>query len=232
MTDETPFTIGADARCSDGPCGEVIRVVVDPVAMAITHLVVEPKHRKGLGRLVPLDLLDETESGEIQIHCTLKEFGTLESAEETEFRPDRRAYAGYAADETVSWPYYRLGLTGYGGLTLGYAREGLGRPERWSEPQLVVHDTIPRGEVAVRRGEHVHATDGDIGQVQGLAVDPRTHRATHVLLQEGHLFGRKEVAIPISAVVAIDDGIRLNLTKEEVQNLPPVEVDRLGGQRD
>jgi hypothetical protein len=53
-----------------------------------------------------------------------------------------------------------------------------------------------------------------------------------VLLQEGHLFGRKEVAIPITAVVAIDDGIRLNLTKEDVQNLPPVEVDRLGGQGD
>jgi hypothetical protein len=52
---ETPFTIGADARCTDGACGKVIRVVVDPVARAVTHLVVEPKHRHGLGRLVPLD---------------------------------------------------------------------------------------------------------------------------------------------------------------------------------
>jgi hypothetical protein len=232
MTDETPFTIGAKVTCTDGPCGEVIRVVVDPVAMAITHLVVEPKHRKGAGRLVPLDLLDETESGEIEMHCTLGEFGNLESAEETEFLPDRSEYAGYGADEALSWPYYRLGLTGYGGLTLGYAREGLGRPERWKESQLVVTDTIPRGEVAVRRGEHVHATDGDIGQVQGLAVDPRTHHATHVLLQEGHLFGRKEVAIPIAAVVGIDNGIRLNLTMEEVQHLPPVKVDRPGNTRD
>src|ERR1039458_6201283 len=112
MTDETPFTIGAKVTCTDGPCGEVIRVVVDPVAMAITHLVVEPKHRKGAGRLVPLDLLDETESGEIEMHCTLGEFGNLESAEETEFLPDRRGYAGYGADEALSWPYYRLGLTG------------------------------------------------------------------------------------------------------------------------
>ncbi|MGA7989382.1 MAG: PRC-barrel domain-containing protein [Candidatus Dormiibacterota bacterium] len=230
MTEETPFTIGAKATCADGPCGEVIRVVVDPVAMAITHLVVEPKHRKGLGRLVPLDLLEETEGGMIQIHCTLSEFEALESAEETEFRPEPGGYAGYGADEARSWPYYRLGLTGYGGLTLGYAREGLERPERWSESRIAAsRDTIPRGEVAFRRGEHVHATDGDIGQVHGLAVDPRTHRATHVLLQEGHLFGRKEVAIPITAVVGIGDGIRLNLTKEEVQNLPPVDVDRPGG---
>lgn len=229
MTKETPFTIGARATCADGPCGEVIRIVVDPVAMAITHLVVEPQHHAGLGRLVPLDLVEETEGGEIQIHCTLSEFAALESAEETEFHPDRREYAGYGADDVRAWPYYRLGLTGYGGLTLGYAREGLERPERWSAAHIQVHDTIPRGEVAVRRGEHVHASDGDIGQVQGLAVDPRTHRATHVLLQEGHAFGHKEVAIPITSVVRVDDGIRLNLTKEDVQHLPPVDVDGMGG---
>jgi hypothetical protein len=46
-----------------------------------------------------------------------------------------------------------------------------------------------------------------------------------VLLQEGHLWGRKEVAIPISAVTGIEDGIRLNITKQQVENLPPVDID-------
>ena len=55
---ETTFTIGSAAACSDGPCGAVSRVVVDPVAREVTHLVVEPEHRSGLGRLVPLDLVD------------------------------------------------------------------------------------------------------------------------------------------------------------------------------
>ena len=48
------------------------------------------------------------------------------------------------------------------------------------------------------------------------------HQVTHVLLQEGHLWGRKEVAIPISAVTGVDDGIRLNITKKQVEELPPV----------
>jgi hypothetical protein len=30
------------------------------------------------------------------------------------------------------------------------------------------------------------------------------------------------VAIPISAIVAVDEGIRLNITKEQVGNLPPL----------
>jgi hypothetical protein len=44
-----------------------------------------------------------------------------------------------------------------------------------------------------------------------------------VLLREGHLWGRKTVAIPISAVTGVDAGIRLNLTKEQVGELPPVD---------
>ena len=36
---DTTFTIGAAAECSDGPCGAVSRVVVDPVARELTHLV-------------------------------------------------------------------------------------------------------------------------------------------------------------------------------------------------
>jgi len=71
----------------------------------------------------------------------------------------------------------------------------------------------------------VHATDGAIGRVRGLVVDPRDHHVTHVLLDEGHLWGKKRVSIPISAVKGIDDGVRLNLTKDEVRDLPPVDVD-------
>jgi NADH:ubiquinone oxidoreductase subunit D len=58
MADATLFTIGAEARCRDGYCGEVIRVVMDPLTRTVTHLVVEPEHRQGLGRLVPLELVE------------------------------------------------------------------------------------------------------------------------------------------------------------------------------
>jgi sporulation protein YlmC with PRC-barrel domain len=82
------------------------------------------------------------------------------------------------------------------------------------------------GEVEVRRGDHVHATDGDIGKVQGLVIEPTDRQVTHFLLEEGHLWGQKTVAIPISAVVNVTDGVRLKLTKNEVRDLPPVELDQ------
>jgi sporulation protein YlmC with PRC-barrel domain len=211
MADTTPFTIGADASCTDGACGQVRRVVVDPVARAITHLVIELKHRHGTGRLVPLSLAGST-AGEIRLRCTLAEFGKLEPAEDTQFLPGSSGYAGYDAEQVLSWAYYDLG-------------SGPGMAASMvSVPQPVTYDSVPLGEVEVRRGQHVHATDGEIGQVQGLVIDRRSHHVTHVLLQEGHLWGRKEVAIPISAVTGLDDGISLSITKQQVQDLPPVDI--------
>jgi sporulation protein YlmC with PRC-barrel domain len=207
-----PFTIGADVGCADGVCGEVTRVVVDPVARAVTHLVVEPKGRQGLGRLVPIGLVDAAD-GQIRLRCTRAEFEMLDSAEETQFVPGTGGYAAYGPEQVLSWPYSSLG---------GGAR--VAGEEVPGTSQTATYDAVPLGEVAVRRGERVHATDGDIGQVEGLIIDPRNQHVTHVLLQEGHLWGRKEVAIPISAVTGVQDGIRLNVTKREVQDLPPVDI--------
>jgi hypothetical protein len=61
--------------------------------------------------------------------------------------------------------------------------------------------------------------------VKGLVVDPHDHCVTHVLLEEGHLWGKKRVAIPISAVTRVDEGVRVNLNKQDVEDLPAVSVD-------
>lgn len=213
MSDNTEFTIGSEVSCSDGVCGELGRVVVDPVAKALTHLVVEPKHASGVGRLVPVDLVDSA-GQEIRLRCSSAEFDALEHAEETQFLPGASGQWGYGQGQIMSWPYYGLGMGGIGG--------GMGLGNMNAGPQVI--DRVPVGEVEVRRGEHVHATDGEIGRVQGLVVDPADHHVTHVLLDEGHLWGRKEVAIPIGAVTGVDDGVRVSLSKGEVADLPPVEL--------
>ncbi|HTT91569.1 MAG TPA: PRC-barrel domain-containing protein [Acidimicrobiales bacterium] len=218
MSGPTEFTIGSEVSCSDGPCGELRRVVIDPVARALTHLVVEPQHGRAKGRLVPINLVVSTTDG-IALACTTAEFDKLDEAEETQFISGGSGESGYEQDQMLSWPYYGLGAG------VGYGMGGIGMMSGADRPVLVTTDRVPLGEVEVRRGEHVSATDGEIGRVRGLVVDPGDHCVTHVLLDEGHLWGQKRVAIPISAVKDVAAGVRLNLTKDEVRDLPPVEVD-------
>jgi sporulation protein YlmC with PRC-barrel domain len=206
----TTFTIGAAAACSDGPCGAVSRVVVDPVARELTHLVIEPEHRSGLGRLVPLEMV-EAEAGDVRLRYTLAEFEKLPSAEETDFLPGGSGYHAYAAHEAYYWPYF--GLEG-----------GDADPRLALASAIEIRDALPPGEIGIRRDEVVHASDGEIGKVEGLVVDSARGHVTHVLLQEGHLWGRKQVAIPIGSVEKIDQVITVQLTKQEIEALPAVGV--------
>lgn len=215
MAQTESFMIGAEANCTDGAGGKVKRVVVDPIAQAVTHLVVEPPHRLGLGRLVPVALAQPDADG-VRLSCTQAEFEQLDSAEETQFVPGTLGYEQYGPEQVLSWPYFGL----HGGQAAGVA--GAAVP---GTSETVTYDTVPAGEVEVRRGEPVYATDGSIGHVHGLAVDTASRRVSHVLLAEGHLWGHKEVAIPISAVVDVEDGIKLKISKQEVADLPPVGVD-------
>ena len=153
----------------------------------------------------------EAGDGDVRLRYTLAEFEKLPSAEETDFLPGGSGYDAYAAHEAYYWPYFGLE---------GGADPGSPWPVR-SRPS----DMLPPGEIGVRRGEAVHASDGEIGRVEGLRrrLGPGDTSRT-CCLQEGHLWGRKQVAIPIGAVEKIDDGITVTLTKHEIEALPAVGV--------
>jgi sporulation protein YlmC with PRC-barrel domain len=216
MAQTMPFRIGAEASCTDGACGQVSRIIVNPAAREITHLAVDPKHRHGPGRLVPVDLVDATK-GKVRIRCTLAEFQGLRPAQETEVVPDLdpTGHSGNPPDQ-VRWV-----------LRSGPVLE---RPRPGDAGQEVTVDSVPSGEVDIRRELTVCATDGDIGQVQGLIVETGGHHVTHVLLQKGRMRGRKEVAIPIGAVTKIGTLlIHLSLTRHQVDSLPCVDIDDPAG---
>jgi sporulation protein YlmC with PRC-barrel domain len=105
-------------------------------------------------------------------------------------------------------------------MNLSHSAFGLGMP-LGHQPGAKFGDVLPAGEVAVRKGDAVHAKDGYIGEVEGVVIDPASDLVTHVLLQEGHLWGRKEVAIPIGAANRVGNEIRVDLTKNEIEALPP-----------
>ena len=145
-----------------------------------------------VARLVPIDLVEGT-ADDVRLRCTLDEFARLDPGEKV-------------LGDTWS------GAGDYSSLGRGQGRR---RP-------LVVDHAVPLGETEVERHQGVHAVDSQIGQVEGFMVNPADDKVTHILLEEAHLWGRKQVAIPVSAVASIDDGIQLNITKRQVEDLSPL----------
>ncbi len=210
---EITLEIGSEARCAGDtlPC-EVKSLVVDRSTRTVTHLVVEPRDREGLARLVPLDHVDAA-SGTIKLRYTEAEFKDLSPAEETlaEILPGPgpvevipEGWRG--ADDEPRWD------------------GGQAPPVRGGDLNEGTVDLVPRllpaTEEEERRGDHVHATDGDVGELRALSIDPESHQVTHVrvLLKEG-LWRHKEVAVPAGKIGGFGDGIHLTITRQQVQDL-------------
>jgi sporulation protein YlmC with PRC-barrel domain len=202
------LALGTDAVWGDDDLGEMLAVVVDPVGRTVTHVVVEPKGRRGLARLVPLDLVDlvGAATGRVPLRCTEAEFQNLDAAEEelAEFT------LGYEVPVQLIPPGWRDA----GGPSV----EGASIPRI---PEKETIDIVPEGEVEERRGDHVHAADGDIGQLAAIRIDPDSRQVTHVLVREGRVLAHKDVAVPFDKVTGFGDGIRVSLTRQQIRDLPP-----------
>jgi sporulation protein YlmC with PRC-barrel domain len=212
MTQSAVFTIGAKVNCSDDVCGQLSRVIIDPISREVTHLVVQPASGHGPGHLVPVAHLKSGTGDTIELDCSHTDLDTFESAEEVRFIRASDGAWGYQPEHTLLWPYY------------GFA---MGPPSTVSSDQsrTIAYDFVPVGEVDIRRGERIQAADGEIGRVRGLVLDPADHRVTHVLVDEGHLWGKKRVAIPMPVVTHMTDFVSVALTKNQIRDLPEVDVD-------
>jgi len=223
MNSPVRFDIGAKVTCrDDAVAGHVKRVVADPLAGCLTHLVVGPALSQEHDRLVPIGMA-QVESSAVVLSCDAEEFEKLRPAVETEFIADGLGESGYGPEDTYLWPNY--GLSAAGVSAPGTSAPGFRVYEQsfhGGAAHTVLSDQVPDGEVEFRRGSAVIATDGPVGHLHGLIIDPGTSQITHLLLEHGHLWGHREVAIPLSLVTTMTGDIKLSVPKSEIEGLPAV----------
>ena len=199
------FPLGVKVYCSDGRCGRSSHIILNPATERVTHLVVREKRPSRVERLVPTVLVNKTAVKVILLECTLEEFAALEPFNQTEFVYGDLPH--YATDPslTLLWPY--------------------------AVPAKRVVDEkirpIPPGELAVRRGARVEATDGRVGRVDEFVVEPDTGYITHLCLREGRLWGDKRVCVPIADIDRIQEKVvHLKVDKETLASMPSFPVKR------
>lgn len=191
--------LNARVVCSDGEGGHTVDLLVNPATRAITHVVVHLSGLLGYDVVMPIADVTETTPEQVRVRLSQRELAALPPFQENDAVRLTPGPVGYLGDALLVDPY--------------------------AEVLMPTHEQIPPGEVAVRRGDPVVASDGKIGQVDGFLTDPRTDQITHLVLREGHLWGARDITIPVMQIERIDDdAVRLKLDKAQVGALPSLPV--------
>ena len=188
---------------TDGPSGESTCLIVNPVNQTVTHVVVKEKFVPHTEFMVPLERITESTVDTIQLDCTSAELKQMEAFIGTQFVKTDHYMPYYGTDTMMAWPYTTA--------------EGVDLPAEYEK--------IPAGSLAVRKGTYVQATDGPVGKVDELLLDQESGQVTHLVLREGHLWGKKVVALPVSIVDEVKgEEVFLKVDKQAVGELPAIPV--------
>jgi sporulation protein YlmC with PRC-barrel domain len=195
----------AQVECTDGACGHSVYVLIDPLVDQVTNLVVKETF-SNTEYIVPLDIVSATTGDAIQLRCSKAEMEKMTPFVKTEFIEEKLPDRNFGFGNGV------YGLGSY--YFIPYVT-----PEKAVQVP-VTHLQIPPGELAVRRGTRVEATDGYVGKVDEFMVNSENGHITHLVMREGHLLGKKEVMVPLSAIADTrDDTVFLNIDKHQIESL-------------
>lgn len=177
--------LNALVECTDGVFGRSEYVLINQVDDGVTHLVVKDDSSPNTEYIVLVEFVTETITDTIRLKCGMAELEKTEPFIKTKFFHEQ----------------LQIRYSSYGGINYGMGSFYMPYPT----PDITVCEKekirqIPPGELPVRRGTHVEATDGYEGKVDKFVVHLETGRITHLVMQEGHLWGQKDVTIPVSQI--------------------------------
>ncbi len=199
------FDIGAAVMCTDGRCGKLVRVVLDPATERVTSLVVARGGLQKESRVLPITEVQGTKDGIVQLPISSREFGRFRIYKEVEFRVPSVGWNNgrYGPDDVRYWmsPY-----EGIGGQSLVPSRKHL------------LHEGVPFDSRVVGNGTKVRDAEGNAGEVDHVLVDCEGGYITHIVIRHGLI--NDYTIVPVSMIASVDDqGVVLNVRRAELRAL-------------
>ena len=203
----------AQVECTDGVYGRSVCVLINPVIDQVTHVVVKEDASPNTEYIVPVETVTETIADTIRLSCSQAELEKMEPFIKTKVMEEKVPAKNFG---------YAVGMYGMG----SYYYLPFVAAER-TVYESVKYQQIPPGELAVQRGTRVEATDGYVGKVDEFVVNPANGHITHLVMREGHLWGKKDVIIPLSAMGDThEDTVFLKIDKHQIESLPTFPLHR------
>ncbi len=190
--------LNAHVDCTDGRIGRLENVIVNTHAQKVTYLVVKEHDVENTLRLVSEKKVKEATHDTVTLSISKEKFREMKHFIQEDYIPSNVML--YMAEQE-GW---------YAGIPAGV---------------FVEHEDIPAGGVAVHKGAKVFAGDERVGRVDEFLVEGKSGRITHLVLLEGHLWGKKDIAVPVDQIDRYENGdVYLKMNKDQVESLPEFDV--------
>jgi hypothetical protein len=197
-----------------GAAGHITHIVLNPLTRKVTDVVVREPGLLSGEVIVPIGCIAASTPEAVDLRITRQELADMPSFIVTRFiTPSDNFLAHY--QPWTDYPSAGVMMSPYASM--------------WQEGITVSYQTIPIDELAMSRGDSVEATDGRVGRIDEFLVDPTTMRITHLVMRTGHVWGQKDITIPLVQIDRITDGsVYLRLNKRQIEQLPALKVRRWG----
>jgi sporulation protein YlmC with PRC-barrel domain len=210
--------------CVDGAFGELADVIIDPSSRRLTHFVVAPHDQRHRARMVPTG---SARAGDAEgfaleglaLDCTAATISASEPIQESAYLRTGELVEGGSDWDVGIQEAYPIPDGG----SLGPEMMGSGMQLDIDQHVAVNYHRIPKGDVEIRRSSDVTSTDGHrLGHVVGFVIDDGD-QITGLVLEHGHLWGKRMVQIPGRAIDRFEiDELVLALSGDEVGALKPL----------
>ncbi|MHB0858768.1 MAG: BON domain-containing protein [Anaerolineae bacterium] len=208
------YRIGASVVCSDGRCGRLFRLVVNPQTREITDIVVEKGFVLTRDTVVPVDLVESADKDEVRLSISGDQLQELAEYTEVNYEtlladfpqtPEERA-------EAEQRP----------------APEGAGRPTPggafYATPVAArvgyhVPEGVERGKVVISHGTTVMGAGDEIGTVDHVLVDPESDAIAYLVVDQGPL--GDTLVVPAEMIAGVSsDAVCLDAGGDALSRLP------------
>lgn len=200
--------------CLDGAFGEVRDLVIESSSRRLTHVAIRRHDDHDNVRLVPTPgAQSDQDADRVSLDLTVAEISAFEPIQESAYlRPGELVAGGADWDVGIQEMFP---LPEYG--SLGPEMLGEGMAMEYDQHVAVSYHRVPKGSVEIRRASPVTSADGHhLGHVVGFVIDDQ-EQIEQLILEHGHLWGKRMVAIPSRAIERLEsDAVTLSLTSDEV----------------
>jgi uncharacterized protein YrrD len=210
------FRMDAGVHTADNEqIGHVERVVLDPRAKEVTHLII----RKGLlfaeDKVMPVEWVASATEERITLRPDVGDLEALPDFEQSRFVTVEKE------DYTPTLPSQRYPLPLY------YYPTATGEPDTVFDKRHTVEEeeqNIPEGTVALKEGAKVISADGEhVGDVERIFTYPRTDKASHLVVSEGLLL-KEQKLVPAHWITELEEeDVHLAVGSQLLDKLPEYE---------